>query len=345
MSPGKKSSLSKFLPSFLTLLLLAFLANRLTFFVNQPFEKQVIEYPLTAALLGLLATFFMRRAKAAEALGTAFRTEFFLKTGLVLLGTAVDFRQILSVGSRGVLQAALVVTSIFFLTWFLGGLFRIEKKLRAVLASAVSICGVSAAIAAAGAVMAQGSELAYATTLVILTALPLMVLQPYAAKLMGLPNAVAGAWIGGNIDTTAAVVGAGTLHSEEALKVASVVKMSQNALIGLAAFLLALYWVVVIERKPEERPKAIEIWRRFPKFILGFIAASVLATMGLLSKEELSTLGNLRNWFLTMAFVSIGFGLSFGNLKAMGARPLLVFLLATVANTFLALGVAWLLFR
>ena len=146
------------------------------------------------------------------------------------------------------------------------------------MAASVSICGVSAAIAASGAVLAKKEQLAYVTTLVILFALPLMIFMPWAAKAMGLSTDVAGAWIGGNIDTTAAVVGAGAVHSEAAMKVASIVKMSQNALIGVAAFLLALYWVMVVERKPEKKPSPMEIWNRFPKFVLGFIAASILAS-------------------------------------------------------------------
>lgn len=330
--------------SFLLVVSLAILANRLTVWVNRPFAKQVVEYPLAAALVGIAAILALNRFGAACPLAAAFRTEFFLKTGLVLLGASLDIRQILSVGFKGMVQAIVVVTSVFLLAWYVGGKFRLEGKLRAVLASAVSICGVSAAIAAAGAVVAQGTELAYVTTLVILTALPLMVLQPHLARLMGMSPEEAGAWIGGNIDTTAAVVGAGTMHSEAALKVAAVVKMSQNALIGVAAFLLACYWVVIVEKRPGERPSAKEIWRRFPKFILGFIFASCLATCGFFSAEELKTVSNLRSWFLTMAFVSIGFGLSFRDLKAMGAKPLVVYLLATAANTILAYALAKALF-
>lgn len=116
------------------------------------------------------------------------------------------------------------------------------------LAASVAICGVSAAITAAGAVLAKKEQLAYVTGLVILFALPLMFLQPLAAVWLNLSPDVAGAWIGGNIDTTAAR--AGTIYSQQALKVASITKISQNALIGVVAFLLALYWVAVVERKP-----------------------------------------------------------------------------------------------
>ena len=210
--------------------------------------------------------------------------------------------------------------------------------------TAISICCVSAAIAAAGSVLANKEQLAYITALVIVTALPLMVLMPYLAVAMNLSPAVAGAWFGGNIDTTAAVVAAGTIHSESAMKVASIVKMSQNALIGLVAFLLALYWVIVVERQPQGRPRVRVIWDRFPKFILGFVAASILASIGFFSRAQIADVNALRNWAFALAFVSIGLELSFGELRKMGIKPVVVFLGATLFNTLLALGVATVIF-
>ncbi|MER3424668.1 MAG: putative sulfate exporter family transporter, partial [Nitrospiraceae bacterium] len=148
-----------------------------------------------------------------------------------------------------------------------------------------------------------------------------------------------------NIDTTAAVVGAGAIHSEAAMKVASVVKLSQNALIGFAAFFLALYWVVVIERQPDQRPNPKEIWTRFPKFVLGFLVASVIATTGLLSPDQVKqAIVPLRNWFLTAAFVCIGLELALGELGRAGWKPVMVYFVATIANTMLALAAAILLF-
>ncbi|MEK6617334.1 MAG: putative sulfate exporter family transporter, partial [Nitrospirota bacterium] len=200
-------------------------------------------------------------------------------------------------------------------------------------------------ITTAGAVLAKKEHLAYVATLVIVFALPLMLIQPYAAKSMDLSPDVAGAWIGGNIDTTAAVVGAGAIHSEAAMKVASVVKLSQNALIGFAAFFLALYWVVVIERQPDRKPDPREIWTRFPNFVLGFLAASLITTLGMLAPDQVTgAIVPLRNWFLTAAFVCIGLELAFGEFAKVGWKPVVVYFLATMANTALALGAAYVLF-
>lgn len=331
--------------SFLLVVTLALLANRLSHASKLWLGRELLEYPLWAVGLGLLANLLISATGVRDRLSAAFRTEFFLKTGLVLMGATINFADILRVGAKGMLQAIVVVTAIFFFTWHLSAWFGLDAKLRALMAASVSICGVSAAIAAAGAVLAKKEHLVYVATLVIVFALPLMLIQPYAAKALGLSPDVAGAWIGGNIDTTAAVVGAGAIHSEAAMKVASVVKLSQNALIGFAAFFLALYWVVVIEQRPHQRPHPRDIWTRFPKFVLGFLVASVVATLGLLAPDQIKTaVVPLRNWFLTAAFVCIGLELAFGEFTRVGWKPVAVYFLATVANTALALGAAYLLF-
>jgi len=323
---------------------LALLANRLAVWGNAPFGRQVLEYPLWAAVLGIVANPILRATGTWGWVRGGLHTELFLKAGLVLMGASVDIAATLSIGAKGIVQAVVLITSVFFFTWFVSRAFGLDHTLRALMSASVSIGGLSAAIAAAGSVAAHRRQLSYVTSLVVLFALPLMVLEPYAARLLDLPPDVAGAWMGGNIDTTAAVVGAAAVHSEAAMKVASIVKMSQNALLGVAAFLLALYWVVKVERKPDQKPSPLEIWRRFPKFVLGFALASVVVSLGFLGKQQVADITNLRNWFLTFAFVSIGLEFAFAELGRFGAKPLLVYLLATVFNTVVALGVAWVLF-
>lgn len=323
---------------------LAILANRLSVWGNRPFGRAVVEFPLWAVAVGLLANLALSLVGVKDKVKEGFRTELFLKVGLVLMGASIDFAFILQAGSRGIVQAVVGVTAVFFFTWYIARLFRLDEKLRAVLATAVSICGVSAAIAAAGSVLARREHLAYVTTLVILFALPLMVIQPFLAKAIGLSAPVAGAWIGNNIDTTAAVVGAGKIHSEQAMQVATVVKLSQNVLIGVAAFLLALYWVLRVERRQVPRPSLWVIWERTPKFILGFLLLSLLASFDVLGMPQVAVLTNLRNWFLTLAFVCIGLEFSVSEVRQVGAKPLLVYTVATLFNTVLALGLALLLF-
>ena len=253
-----------------------------------------------------------------------------------------------------IIQALLLISIVFGFTWWLGGRLGLDDKLRALLASAVSICGVSAAIAAAGAVQARKEQLAYAASLVIVFALPSIFLLPWLADVFGLSDAVAGAWIGGNIDTTAAVAAAGTIAGENALQIATIVKTTQNALIGIVAIALTAYFALKVERRPDPpdptvaRPSLREFWDRFPKFVLGFIAASVVGTLYLQfaadGKSAIATVNDLRTWFLIFAFVAIGLEFSLRGLKEAGWRPIVLFAAATVVNIVVALGLASILF-
>jgi len=311
---------------------------------------KALEYPLWAAVLGLIANLVLGALKFKDFIKPGVRTELFLKIGLVLLGLGINMTTVIRAGGGGVIQGIFMVTAVFLFSWWLGGVFKLSDSMRAVMSTAIAICGVSAAIAAAGSVLAKKEELAYVTALVIVTALPLMVIMPYMAQALNLSPTVAGAWFGGNIDTTAAVVGAGTIHSKKAQEIASIVKMSQNALIGVVAFILALYFVTVVE-KGKEKPSARVIWDRFPKFVLGFIVASILASLVdakgnnlIFSADALAGLGNIKNWLFAMAFVCIGLELDFSSLKQVGGAPLWCYLIVTVFNTVLALIVASIIF-
>ncbi|AUS80324.1 putative sulfate exporter family transporter [Actinoalloteichus sp. AHMU CJ021] len=311
-----------------------------------------IEYPVYAIALGLLGNLALGITGARNRMALAFRTEFLIKTGLVLLGASVNLGLIVSAAGPAILQALLLISAVFLFTWWLAGRLGLDDRLRALLASAVSICGVSAAIAAAGAVQARREQLAYVSGLVILFALPSIFLLPWAAGALGLSEAVTGAWIGGNIDTTAAVSAAGAIAGEGPLQIASIVKVTQNALMGVVAVALTVYFAVRVERRPgAAAPRAGELWRRFPKFVLGFVAASVLTTTYLTwinpttGGDVVGVANDLRDWFLILAFVSIGLEFRLDSLRSAGWRPVGVFAGATLVNLVVGLGLALLLFR
>jgi uncharacterized membrane protein YadS len=216
------------------------------------------------------------------------------------------------------------------------------------LSSAVSICGVSAAIATAGAVKGDPKKLSYVTSIVLVCAVPMMVLMPIISKAFGMPDAVAGAWLGGTLDTSGSVVAAGALISDLAMKVGVTVKMSQNVLIGLAAFILSVVWTMKGAATTGEKPSLMEIWYRFPKFVLGFLASSLLFSFVLseaTTKAISRPLQNLEVWFFALAFTSIGLETRFLDIaKLGGGRPALAFLVAQSFNIIWTLILAYLLF-
>lgn len=308
---------------------------------------KAIEFPVYAILVGLAGGAVLGLLGLRERLNMAFRTEFYIKTGLVLLGASINLAIIARAAGPAIAQSAILITCVFLATWYLAGLLGLDLKLRAVLAASVSICGVSAAIAAAGAVAAKKEQLAYVASLVILFALPSIFIQPWMAQQLGLSQSVAGAWIGGNIDTTAAVAAAGSIVGDDALKIATIVKTTQNALMGVVAFVLAAYWVYRVEKTPGASVSLSTLWSRFPKFILGFIAASAIATWYINAAADpeaaantLKVANELRIWFFALAFVCIGLEFRVTSLREAGVRPIIVFAGATVLNLTLALVLA-----
>lgn len=306
-----------------------------------------LEYVLFGLLLGLIINHTIRLPAGIRA---AVRTEFYIKTGLVILGSTILFQEMLQAGALGLLQAGLVVTVVWAVTFRLARKLRVDDEFAAMLSSAVSICGVSAAIATCGAIQGDRKKLSYVTSVVLIVAMPMMVLMPWVVKAFGIPDLVAGAWLGGTLDTSGSVVAAGQLISESATKAGVIVKFSQNVLIGVAAFALSVWWSVRDGKAngATQKVSASVIWERFPKFVLGFMAASLVFSFALdpaLVKEAKPILNQLRNYWFALAFVSIGLETHFGDLVKMeGGRPALAFLGGQAFNVVWTLILAWLLF-
>ncbi len=217
-----------------------------------------------------------------------------------------------------------------------------------ILSSAVSICGVSAAIATCGAIHGDRRKLSYVASVVLIVAVPMIVLQPWIIRAFHMPDVVGGAWLGGTLDTTGSVVAAGALISETAMKIGTIVKFSQNLLIGFAAFFLSVWWTFRQPTKGQEKPSAGVIWERFPKFVLGFVGASLVFSFLVdaeIVKSTKTLIGGLRTWWFALAFTSIGLETKFTDLFAMeGGRPFLAFLGGQFVNLLWTLLLAYLIF-
>jgi len=306
-----------------------------------------LEYVLWCLALGLLISNVIG---IPDWLKEAVRTEYYIKTGLVILGAGIMFGEIIQAGALGMVQALLVVGIVWYFCYWFAKKLRIDDEFAAILSSAVSICGVSAAIATSGAIKGDPKKLSYTTSLVLICAVPMMVLQPAIAKWLGIPDMVAGAWLGGTLDTSGSVVAAGSLISDTAMKIGVIVKMSQNVLIGFAAFILAIVFAYKqAEQVPGgEKPTAMEIWYRFPKFVLGFMVASLVFSFLLDPKTVAAvkgSLGGLRTIWFALAFTSIGLETRFMELAVMGGgRPAAAFLVAQGFNIFWTLLLAYLIF-
>jgi uncharacterized membrane protein YadS len=313
---------------------------------NGLFVEYGVEYVIFALLLGLLIS---NTIGTPEWLKPAVQTEYYIKTGLVILGAGLLFMEVLQAGVLGILQAILVVFVVWYVCFWMARKLRVDDDFAAMLSSSVAICGVSAAIATCGAIQGDKKKLSYVTSLVLIVAVPMMIIMPWLVKAFHIPDMVAGAWMGGTLDTSATVVAAGALISDVAMKVGVIVKFSQNALIGVAAFILVVWWTYKAGAQAGgQQPSAGIIWERFPKFVLGFLVASAVFSFLLptdMVNGTRSVLGELRTWWFALAFVCIGLETKFVDLATMeGGRPAVAFLGAQVVNIIWTLILAYLLF-
>jgi uncharacterized integral membrane protein (TIGR00698 family) len=343
------SRLTRFLPGVLLMAALAWLAQSIA--ALPMISAWSLEYVVFALLIGLVVN---HTVAVPTWLREAVRTEYYIKTGLVVLGAGILVDDIVRAGFLGIAQALVVVLSVWTFAFWLARRLRVDDEFATMMASAVSICGVSAAIAACGAIQGDRKKLSYVTSLVLVVAMPMMVLMPWVARVVGMPDTVAGAWLGGTLDTSAAVVAGGELISDAARDAAVVVKLSQNALIGVAAFLLTVWWT--LNRKSPTaaadadtpRTSLAVIWERFPKFVFGFLVASVVFSWLVGDATVSDTRGPLtavRTTLFAMAFVSIGLETSLGSLvRTDGGRPAIAFLGGQAFNIIVTFVAAYVFF-
>lgn len=315
---------------------------------SKPINELGLEYVIFGLLIGLVIS---QAIELPNWLREAARTEYFIKIGLVILGAGILFQEIRQAGMLGILQATAVVAIVWYFCFWLCRRLGVDDEFGAMLSTAVSICGVSAAIAACGAIQGDRRKLSYVTSLVLIVAIPMMILMPWLVKSFHIPELVGGAWLGGTLDTSGSVVAAGALISEPAMKTGVIVKLSQNVLIGIAAFFLSIWWTVrkgAATGDGKASPGLKVIWERFPKFVIGFVAASLVFSFLLdpgVVKETKKALTSLRTFWFALAFVSIGLETRLTDLlRLQQGRPAIAFIGAQAFNVIWTLLLAYLLF-
>ncbi len=314
-----------------------------------------LEFALWALLLGLMIS---NTIGTPNWMRPALLTELFVKAGLVILGAEVLLHRLLALGLPGIFVAWIVTPVVLISTyWFGQKILKIPSaSLNMVISADMSVCGVSAAIATAASCKAKKEELSFAIGLSLIFTVFMMVAMPIAVKAMGLSSTVGGAWIGGTIDSTGAVVAAGAALDSVAEETAATVKMIQNILIGVTAFGVAVYWVTFVERDPNgDRPQVSEIWKRFPKFVLGFVGASIGATLisqyvnggeELINATVNGATKTIRSWFFCVAFVCIGLQTRFADYAQYlkGGKPVVLYICGQSLNLLLTLATSYLMF-
>ena len=293
----------------------------------------------------------------------ALQVEYYIKTGLVLLGAEVLFDKIVAIGIPGIFVAWVVTPIVLICTFIFGQkvLKMPSKTLNIVISADMSVCGTSAAIATAAACRAKKEELTLSIGLSLVFTAIMMIAMPAFIKFIGIPEVLGGAWMGGTIDATGAVAAAGAFLGEKALYVAATIKMIQNVLIGVTAFGVAVYWCTKVDCADGQQGRKVpvrEIWDRFPKFVIGFLIASICASLisGGLGPDLSNAMVNeglvrgiaspMRNWCFALAFTSIGLATNFRELAQYfkGGKPLILYVCGQSFNLILTLTMAYIMF-
>lgn len=338
----------KYLPAFIALFAISFVVRLIS---AEYTLNRYLEWAFWALLVGLLIS---NTVGIPAWLKPAIKTEFYIKAGLVIMGFSVLFSNIAKFGLYGLGIAWIVTPIVIIFMWYFGTrvLKMQNNPLVITLSTATSVCGTSAAIATAAASNAKKSDLSIAVSISIIFTILMMVFEPLIIKAVGMSPIMGGSLIGGTVDSTGAVVVAGTALGGEAQTAAVLIKSIQNILIGFIAFGVAVFFATKVDNNAEASVGAGEIWYRFPKFIIGFFIASLLASfviMPLFGSGEVSAVNKVldqyKNWAFVLAFTSIGLDTNFKEIikQMQGGKVLWLYVVGQLFNIALTYFAVWLL--
>jgi len=294
-----------------------------------------IEYVLWAILLGLVIS---NTIGVPEIFRSGVATyEFWLKAGIVLLGSRFLLGDILKLGGVSLLLVAIEIAGAIAFMTFLGRIFKLKPKLTTLLAVGSAVCGVSAIIATKGAIDADDEDSSFSIAAILALGAFALFTFPLIGHYLHLGDRAYGIWAGLAVDNTAEATAAGALYSDAAGKLAVLVKSTRNAMIGFVVLAYAIYWASQGQAKSVGN-KAAFLWQKFPKFVLGFLLISVLATYQFFNKEQVGALANLSRWAFLLTFAGVGLRTNFRDMRKQGLRPFAVGAIGEVVIAVFTLG-------
>ena len=327
--------------------------------------KYNLEPPLVALVVGLVLA---NLNVLPRGLDDGFRVEFYIKLGVVLLGATLPFTLIVWAGPVALIQASIVSIVTFAVIFATARWLGLDPRLASVLGVGGAVCGVSAAIAISAAVGARKQDAAVTISIVVLWAIIMIFALPFVAAGLHLPAGVGGAWIGTSEFADAAGIAAAQAYGDIAAhagggpadqSVAAFTLMKvvgRDMWIGIWALVLSIIAATRWEDTGvRDRAGAGEIWRRFPKFVIGFLLASILITMvaqaaghaafaKTVTPALVTPIKNLRTWAFAFGFLSIGLTTRLRDLVGVGGRPLAAFSAGVAVNLVLGFVLSVLVF-
>src|SRR6202000_1799101 len=297
-----------------------------------------IEYVLWAILIGVIIANTVGLPKIFQR-GVA-TYEFWLKAGIVLMGARFIVRDLARLGGLSLILVFIdLALALTFMT-YLGRGFKLSPKLVTLLAVGSSVCGVSAIIATQGAIEADEEDSSYAIAAILALGAISLLVFPLVGHALHMSDHAYGVWTGLAVDNTAEATAAGALYSDAAGKVAVLAKTCRNAMIGFVVLGYAIYWASKGQAAGVHNKGAF-LWKKFPKFVLGFLLISLLATVGFFTKPQLAAVGNLSRWAFLLTFAGVGLRTNLRELSKQGARPFIVGAVGEIVIALITLGLVF----
>lgn len=313
--------LKKNCPGLLLLLLVSILATGISYFLP-PFMGRVA----LVVLIGIIINNTCRVPGICRP-GIRLGLKRLLQLAIVLLGARIHFVEISRIGGRGLLSILLLISFTFAVTFFLGELLGISTKRKILIAVGMAICGNTAVVATAPLVEANEEDIVMAVSLVTLFGTLAVFVYPLFGLLVGMTDIHFGAWAGTAINDTSQVVAAGFSYSQEAGRIATMIKLTRNVLMAPIILLVSFFYGKKV-RGQEEKASLSSL---FPTFVLGFLVMAFLNTLNLIPLSLGEAIDALSSSLILLALAGIGLSVDLKSLKSIGYHPFVVGILTALS--------------
>lgn len=275
--------------------------------------------PIFGILLGMALAYW--RQPAFFNSGVSFTGKKILQYAIVLLGFQMNLFVVFTVGAQSLLVMIFTLAAAFLTAYFIGKALGLQGKTSVLIGVGTAICGGSAIAATAPVVKAGDEDMAFSISTIFLFNIIAVFLFPFLGHLMGMSDLSFGMWAGTAVNDTSSVVAAGYAYSDQAGSFATIVKLTRTLMIIPITLVLAVY---MSRREKSAASGTYRLSKIFPWFVLGFLAASVITTTGVLGTVLPDYLSEIGKFMIIMAMTAIGLHTNLGKLVSHGVRPLLL---------------------
>lgn len=290
-----------------------------------------LRYPIVGgAVFGILIGIIIRNTygiNSTIAPGITFTAKKILKLSIIILGAGLNLNQIWTTGVSSLSVMIFTLLTAYITAYLFGRLLQVPENLIHLIGTGTAICGASAIAAVSPIVEAEESEIAYSISTIFLFNVLAVLIFPALGHLMGMTDSAFGLWAGTAINDTSSVVAAGYIYSDAAGAYATIVKLTRTTMIIPIALIYVAFMASKKKQQASESGSDFSLRKIFPWFVLGFLAAALLNTLGIISGPAVDLANWLGKFLIVMALSAVGLQANLREMISTGAKPMLLGLL------------------